>query len=146
MFAHNGFVEGYRTGVREQLHAGLSPRRARGLQGDADSEVLFALVLDRLDEGDSPGEALIEVITTLAPTGGKYNFVLTDGRQLIASRWGNSLHLRRDHPAPGSVIVASEPYDDGPGWQAVPDHSLVHVDASGVAVTPVGPTPAEAIL
>jgi gamma-glutamyl hercynylcysteine S-oxide hydrolase len=145
MFAHNGFVEGYRKGVREQLHDRLTPRRAGGLQGDADSEVLFALVLDRLDAGDSPTEAVIGVISALAPTGGKYNVVLTDGRQLIASRWGNSLHLRRGDPAHGSVVVASEPYDDGEGWQPIPDHSLVCVDARGVDVTPLGPTPAEAI-
>ena len=30
------------------------------------------------------------------------------------------------------MVVASEPYDDGPGWQGVPDHSLVQASLAGV--------------
>jgi gamma-glutamyl hercynylcysteine S-oxide hydrolase len=139
-FAHNGFVEGFRDGERERLRAELSPARREALAGDADSEVLFGLVLDRLDQGGDVTDALPQVISGLGP--GKYNFFLTDGTRLVASRWGNSLHLRRDHPTTGAVIVASEPYDDEADWQAVPDRSLVVVDGTGATVIPIG-TPLE---
>jgi gamma-glutamyl hercynylcysteine S-oxide hydrolase len=36
---------------------------------------------------------------------------------------------------PGGVVVASEPYDDDPGWADVPDHHLVDVADGVVTVT-----------
>ncbi len=74
---------------------------------------------------------------------GKYNLVLTDGHELVATRWGNSLFLRHDVPRPGAVIVASEPYDDDADWQEVPDHTLVRVVDGAVSLAQFGPTPAE---
>jgi gamma-glutamyl hercynylcysteine S-oxide hydrolase len=155
-FAHNGFVAGYRDGRRQQLRARLSPEVRASIQGDADSEVLFGLVLDRLGAGDDLAEAVAAVVTDVADVavpeddprpaeqrGGKFNIVLTDGRQLVATRWGNSLYLRRDVPAPGAVIVASEPYDDDADWQEVPDHTLVRVTAAAVQLDHLGPTPLE---
>ena len=69
--------------------------------------------------------------------------MLTDGHELVATRWGNSLFLRRDVPRPGSVIVASEPYDDDADWEEVPDHTLVHVVEGAASLVRFGPTPAE---
>ena len=135
LFAHNGFVEGYRDGRRDELFALLSPARQASLDGDADSELLFGLILDRMDRGARPADALGDVLVPLAGQGGRYNVLLTDGDQLLATRFANSLHLRAD-PG-GAVEVASEPYDDGAGWTTVPDHSLVHIDATGVELTPV---------
>ena len=147
VFAHNGFVEGFRTGERERLRARLSPARLAALAGDADSEVLFGLVLDRLDEGADPEDAVRRVLTSMGP--GRYNLFLTDGTRFVASRWDNSLHLRHDHPWRGAVIVASEPYDDEPDWRAVPDRSLVRIERGEVTVTPIGtpldPAPMEVL-
>jgi glutamine amidotransferase len=39
--------------------------------------------------------------------------------------------LRRDD----GVVLASEPYDDAPDWEDVPDRHLVEVTAEGVALT-----------
>jgi glutamine amidotransferase len=141
-FAHNGFVDGFREGRREELRGQLSPRRLAALAGDSDSEILFGLVLDRIDEGAGAPDAVTHVIAGLGP--GKYNVVLTDGRRLVATRWGNSLHLRRDDPVTGGRIVASEPYDDDPSWESVPDRSLVVVESGAVTVTPLEPAPMEA--
>ncbi len=145
LFAHNGFVEGFRSGLREQLRDQLTPRRRAGLRGDADSEVLFGLVLDRIDAGDDLADALGRVIAAIDQPDGKFNIVLTDGEQMVASRWGNSLHLRRDQPHPGSIIVASEPYDDDPDWECVPEHSLVRIDAEGVTSSSLSSPSAEAL-
>lgn len=36
-------------------------------------------------------------------------------------------------PRAGGGVVASEPYDDDPGWADIPDHHLVDV-ADGVVI------------
>ena len=135
LFAHNGFVAGYREGVRDELFARLSPARQEAVEGDADSEVLFGLVLDQLAAGADPAAALVAVIAPLARHGGRYNVVLTDGERLLATRVDNSLHRRGDPSDGGTFELASEPYDDAPGWQPVPDHTLVDLDAGGLELT-----------
>jgi glutamine amidotransferase len=35
------------------------------------------------------------------------------------------------------VVVASEPYDDDPDWQELPDRHLVEVTGARVALTPL---------
>jgi gamma-glutamyl hercynylcysteine S-oxide hydrolase len=62
----------------------------------------------------------------------RLNLLLTDGRRIIATRWNDTpsiLHTR------GGVVVASEPYDDDPGWADVPHHHLVDVANGVVTVT-----------
>ncbi|MEU8191758.1 ergothioneine biosynthesis protein EgtC, partial [Micromonospora carbonacea] len=44
---------------------------------------------------------------------------------------GHALSLRL---APGAALLASEPHDDDPGWQAVPDGRLVVATAAGARV------------
>ena len=136
LFAHNGFVEGYREGVRDELFARLSPSRQEAIEGDADSEVLFGLILDAMAAGAEPAIALVDVIGPLARRGGRYNVVLTDGRQLLATRWANSLYHRGDPTGGGSFELASEPYDEAADWQPVADHTLVHLDADQLEFVP----------
>ncbi|CAN5702084.1 ergothioneine biosynthesis protein EgtC [soil metagenome] len=130
LFAHNGKVFGFHDGVGTRLRRAVSGRREPGIVGAADSEVLFALVLDRLDAGAGPGDALCDVVATVeAEQGGRLTLLLTDGQRLAATRWGEDLHtVTRDAPSGREVQVASEPSDDGSDWQEVPDHSLVTVD------------------
>ena len=61
----------------------------------------------------------------------RLNLLLTDGRRIIATRWNDTLSILRT----GGVVVASEPYDDDPGWADVPDHHLVDVADGVVTVT-----------
>lgn len=129
-FSLNGF--GFRDGREPVLRAALSGARRGALRGDADSEVLFGLVLDRLDEGADPAGAL-RAVTALVDPGDdvQLNLLLTDGTTVVATAWGNSLFVRSgdDH-----VVLASEPLDDDPAWQPVPDRSLVdgpHIEALG---------------
>lgn len=134
LFAHNGLVEGWREGAGEALRARLSPARASALGSTVDSEVLFALALEAIEAGAEPGEALARVVSTVKEvSGGRLTMVLTDGRGAWATAFGASLFAR---PREG-VVIASEPADDGPGWEPVPDVSLVRAGADGVAVTPL---------
>src|SRR5207237_8618973 len=91
--------------------------------GSADSEVLFAMVLDRLDAGASPAGALSDVVgAVMESTGGRLNMVLTDGHTVAATACGDSLYVQED--APG-FVVASEPYADRACWQEVPGCAVV---------------------
>jgi glutamine amidotransferase len=126
LFAHNGEVAGFAEGERARLLEGVSEQRASGIEGTADSEVLFAMVLDRLDAGAAPAEALVGVVNTvLSGRGGRLNMVLTDGQRVAATSCGDSLYVRGPAGASKGFIVASEPFDDEPQWREVPDGSIV---------------------
>lgn len=127
LFSLNGFVRGFRGEVGEGLRRSVSHQRAIGIEGTADTEVLFALVLDCLDEGATPAEAIWAVTArVLARTEGKLNLLLADGERVTASACGNSLFTLVDAGlAPGGVLVASEPLDDDTAWSQVPDGSII---------------------
>ena len=68
----------------------------------------------------------------------RLNLLLTDGRQILATRWNDTLSLLADDAdgdAQGSFVIASEPYDDDPRWLDVPDHHLVHMAGRTVTIT-----------
>ena len=141
LFAHNGAVDGFRTERGAGLRRLVSDRRAAAIEGASDSEVLFALVLDHLDRGVSTSEALSGVVASVLAGGpARLNLVLTDGRAIHATACGDSLFvLRGGRLAPGGVVVASEPCDDDPTWQAVPDGSVVAVTGDQVSLARLSP-------
>ncbi len=65
LFSLNGAVGGFRDGLERELRSRVTPGRAQGIEGDTDSETLFALTLDRLDAGATAAEALADVDATL---------------------------------------------------------------------------------
>jgi glutamine amidotransferase len=129
-FSLNGF--GFHDDREATLRAALSPERRAALRGDTDSEVIFGLVLDRVDDGLDPASALRDV-TALVDPGDRVrlNLLLSDGATVAATAWGNSLFVR---PRDDSFLVASEPLDDDPAWARVPDRSLV----DGPHLSPLG--------
>ncbi len=137
LFAHNGAVDGFRAAAGAELRRLVSDRRTAGIEGASDSEVIFALVLDRLDQNASPGDALSEVVNAvLALTPARLNLVLSDGLSIAATACGDSLYvLSGTGLAEGGCVVASEPCDDDTVWQAVPDGSLVVAGAQGLSVS-----------
>jgi glutamine amidotransferase len=128
LFSLNGLVEGYYDGVGDELRALTTAARLAEVDGDADTEVLFALTLDRLDAGARPTDALLDVVRLVEErTTGRLNLLLTDGRIVAGTAWGNSLFR-------GSEYVASEPLDDEPGWRRIPDRSVIVHDVAGTEV------------
>jgi glutamine amidotransferase len=119
LFSLNGYVGDFREGLEDELRAGISARRLAGVAGDADTELVFAMVLDRLDGGAEPTDALgntIDVIASRASS--KLNLMLAGPHVVYATRFGNSLFTRR-------TTVVSEPLDDDDAWEEIPDHSVV---------------------
>lgn len=124
LFSLNGWIGDFRDGVEAELRAGLSDRRRDAIEGDTDSEVVFALVLDLMDAGDRPQDAIravIERVTDLADA--KLNLLLTDGEVVHGARYGNSLFVKPN-------LIASERLDDDVDWREVPDHHTVCMAAS----------------
>jgi gamma-glutamyl hercynylcysteine S-oxide hydrolase len=137
LFSHNGFVPGFRTGVGRELRRKVSETRALGIAGATDSELLFALVLDRLDTSASPADALVSVIGLVEElTTARLNLLLTDGERIAATACRNSLFVVDDRQLTGAVVVASEPYDDDAGWEAVKDGSVVEFGDDKLEVRP----------
>jgi glutamine amidotransferase len=132
-FSLNGF--GFHNEREATLRAALSPERRGALEGDTDTEVLFGLVLDRLDRGVDPASALGEVTALVDPDDDvRLNMLLGDGTSVVGTAWGNSLFiLSRDD----CFLVASEPLDDDPAWVPVPDRSVV----DGSHLIPLGGSP-----
>jgi glutamine amidotransferase len=126
LFSHNGFVPGFRSGVGRALRNKVSEPRANAMAGAMDSELLFALVLDQLDSGASPADALVSVVSAvLDVTMARLNLLLTDGERVAATACRNSLFVFDDRQLNGAVVIASEPYDDDSTWEAVKDGSVV---------------------
>lgn len=134
LFSHNGAVAGW-PACASRLAWGLDPGVLATLDAPTDSALLWAITLDLLARGKTPGAALTEVVARVRDAGdGRATILLTDGATITATAWGTSLCWRL---LPGGVLVASEPYDDGPGWVDVPDRSLLTADPSGVHVEPL---------
>jgi glutamine amidotransferase len=102
-----------------------------------DSAFLGALVLVGLRAGTAPDVALAATIDAVEAAGGsgRFNFLLTDGRAIVATTAGDTLWYRRADGA--GVTVASEPCDDEPGWTEVPDRQLLTAVPSRVTVRPL---------
>ena len=78
------------------------------------------------------GRPVVEVAA--ADPNARLNILAANGSQLRATTWGDTLSvLRRDD----GVVLASEPYDDNPDWQEIPDRHLVVAGASRVELIPL---------
>ncbi|PRY17083.1 ergothioneine biosynthesis protein EgtC [Kineococcus rhizosphaerae] len=118
--SHNGVVD----------RAVLPARAWPAAESVCDSAVLAAWLLAAPEE---IGPRVRDVAA--ADPGARLNVLAADGSRLVATAWGDTLSVLRT--AEG-VVVASEPHDDDPRWEDVPDRSLVEVDAAGVRVSPLG--------
>ncbi len=95
-------------------------RCPRNAESTCDSALLAALIFDR--GLDALGDTVVEV--GAADPQARLNILAANGSRLLATTWGDTLSvLRRDD----GVVLASEPYDDNPDWQDIPDRHLVEV-------------------
>jgi gamma-glutamyl hercynylcysteine S-oxide hydrolase len=121
LLSHNGVVD------RDVLPASADA------ESTCDSAVLAALIFAR--GVGALGQTIAEV--GAADPNARLNIMVADGSRLLATTWGDTLAiLRRDD----GVVLASEPYDDQPGWEDVPDRHLVEVTPEQVTMTALNPT------
>lgn len=139
MYLHNGYLEGFNDGLRRQFHEHLDSGLSAALQGNCDSEYLFALILQHLrltaDIATAIGDALDVLETMLDGRRALLGMIMTDGRKLYALRHGigcapPSLYsMTGDPDFPGAVLFASERLTDSQQWQPVPTGEVVLADA-----------------
>ena len=136
LFSHNGLVAGWPDSA-VPLAARLPTRDLLTLDAPTDSALLWALVRHRLREGAEPAKAVLDTVVdvTAAAPGSRLNLLLCDGGTLVATTLGHALSVRT---GTGAVLVASEPLDDDPAWQPVPDARLVVATPSTVDTYELG--------
>ncbi|MCA2202084.1 ergothioneine biosynthesis protein EgtC [Streptomyces griseoincarnatus] len=136
LFSHNGAVPGW-PGSLAPLAATLPAEDLLSLEARNDSAFVWALVLARLRAGDAMGQALADTVAEVAAAAprARLNLLLTDGATVAATAWGDTLwYLARPG---GGTVVASEPHDDDPHWQEVPDRTLLAANRTDVLLTPL---------
>ena len=118
LLSHNGVVD-----------RGVLPLSAAA-ESTVDSAVLAALIFSR---------GLGNLAATVAEIGARdpaarLNILAANGSRMVATTWGDTLSMRR---CADGVVLASEPYDDDPDWQDIPDRHLVTVRNGHVELTPL---------
>jgi gamma-glutamyl hercynylcysteine S-oxide hydrolase len=122
LLSHNGLVD------RAALP--LSADVFRRSESTCDSALLAALIFDR--GLDALGDTIVEVAA--ADPNARLNILAANGSRMIATTWGDTLSaLRRGDGA----VLASEPYDDSPDWQEIPDRHLVSVVGQDIELIPL---------
>lgn len=118
MLSHNGVVD-----------RAVLPVSSRA-ESVCDSALLAAVIFER--GLAALGETITEVAA--ADPDARLNILAANGSRLLATTWGDTLSILR---RADGIVLASEPYDNDPGWEDVPDRHLVEVTAAGVALTPL---------
>jgi predicted glutamine amidotransferase len=143
-FAHNGTLYPV-SPLRAELGGAIAP-----LQGNNDSELLFALLLRQYQRSYTSMVCAIRAVVKQLKRFATHpfsslNFVASDGTKLYAfCLWDpkrtdderRSLCLGTQHffqmsyhVSPTKVLVASEPTHSGPAWQVLPNGTLLTVEA-----------------
>ena len=118
LLSHNGVVDRAVLPVTPQA------------ESVCDSALLAAAIFER--GLDALGDTISEIAA--ADPNARLNILAANGSRLVATTWGDTLAILR---RPDGVVLASEPYDNDPDWEDVPDRHLVEVTATGVALTPL---------
>lgn len=134
LFVHNGFITDFAHAMRRNIRTALNAEADASIEGNTDSEHLFALIRQQASE---PCAALISALDWLRGllqregVSALLNIILSDGNVLVASRAAvgadcPSLYWHAGHPDFGSgALIASEPFDQDAGWQTIPPEHVV---------------------
>jgi glutamine amidotransferase len=136
-FIHNGFIHDFRHTLYRPIADRLPDHIYKLIKGSTDSEHIFGLFLDAWQTSHCLVTALHSTLLELATLAEKNqtsfsaNIVVSDGQQLIASRYAfpstmpvPSLYWLRHE----GITLASEPLDNR-DWQRFPPYSLIKVGA-----------------
>lgn len=118
LLSHNGLVD-----------RAVLPSSAKA-ESTNDSALLAALIFER--GLDALGDTLVQVAA--ADPNARLNVLAANGSQLRATTWGDTLAVLCQDDG---VVLSSEPYDDNPAWQEIPDRHLVVVEGSRIDLIPL---------
>lgn len=135
LFSHNGRVDAFAGAERKLRELAGDLSLVPEARAPVDSALLFAIAVGFWRAGRGLADGLADTVAAVtAHIGGRYNLLASDGTSLAATACGDSLFV---HSRDDAIVIASEPYDDDPGWQRVPDRSLVTASLDrGVQIDP----------
>lgn len=151
LFIHNGYINNFRKTLYRPIRNLLNDFSYQSIQGNTDSEHIWALVLTYLQNNPecsvetALNNTLIELtdLAYLQQTDFSANIIISTGDRLIASRFSNRDHnptlywLRDDPMYPNAVIIASEPMFRG-NWNNCPENSIITVENNlEICINPV---------
>jgi glutamine amidotransferase len=134
LFTHNGFVQNFRQTLYRPLRDRLSDVAYQTISGLTDSEHIFALFLDFVQQGLELSAAIAKTLQTLTELAEKYkttfsaNLLVSDGQRLVACRYASTVVTPTLYmlSQPTGHLIASEPIFAGE-WKALPDRTIVTV-------------------
>jgi ergothioneine biosynthesis protein EgtC len=149
---HNGYIENFRQTLYRPIRDRLNDSFYQAIQGSTDSEHIFMLLMQEWrSAANLPLEtALQHTLSFIFDLAQKHevvvsaNFILSDGKRLIASRASSrspapSLYWLRDDPLfPKAVVIASEPLFSS-NWNPFPESSILTVGEDlDIQIQPLG--------
>ena len=134
-FMHNGYLLNFDTNSREKIRNELSAESVSLIKGSTDSEYIFALLMQLLNE-NTPVIAIQKCMKTITTIMGKnralLNIVLSDGVQIYAARHAingesPSLYYANDtlEFGSGNQLISSEKLNNETNWSALAEHEIV---------------------
>ena len=136
LFMHNGRIDGFNDGPRRAFHEYLDADIAAGIQGNTDSEYLFALFRQHYRQTAETETALVNSCRTLeeilAGTAALVNIIISNGHAVFSCRHAlggdpcPSLYYTASHPSyPDAIVIASERFSAKERWRQVAPHTLL---------------------
>ncbi|MES1926806.1 glutamine amidotransferase class-II [Salinisphaera sp. T31B1] len=132
LFTHNGFIDRFATTLRARMRAEIGTEIETTINGNTDSEYLFALIRQQtgtLAERVRRGLSLIGGWLADTPdVRALLNIIVSDGHGLVAVRTachGDAPSLYINHDWFGAIVIASEPLDNQSGWEVVHSGEMI---------------------
>ncbi|MDB4944798.1 MAG: Glutamine amidotransferase class-II [Labilithrix sp.] len=133
LLVHNGSIDDFHEKVADRLRDAIAPATRQRILGNTDTEYLTALLHDR-EEGPLEHRVRKALGTAAehierAGTTAQLNLIVAERDALVIVR----LALGKDAPSlyvhvtDESVTAASEPLDDGGGWESVAPGEIITV-------------------
>ncbi len=141
IYVHNGFIGEFHMTVRPRIQDYLSAAISADINGNTDSEYLFALLRQVIAHNpELPLEIAIKRMFDLigdwvGEMPALLNMIVSDGRQLYAARHAlnhaspSLYYTVGDEAFPEAGVIASERFNGNENWQPVPDHHILVLDA-----------------
>ena len=141
LFTHNGFIDRFAHTLRARVRAALDPEIEVTINGNTDSEYLFALIRQQrgtLAERVRAALALVrEWLADTTDVRALLNVIVSDGHQLVATRdalHGDAPSLYFHADWRGGVAIGSEAFDNQTGWHGVESGEMLVVKAGTAPV------------
>jgi glutamine amidotransferase len=140
VFMHNGYIETFNQSIRTQLLHQLPHEIHSDIQGNTDSEYLFALI--RWLAKQHPNSSLPDLLsrslewldTHIEQQKALLNLAISDGKSVAVSRYAindeapSLYYTTEDTNFPGGAqLIASEPLHPDETWHPVPESHILSI-------------------